>query len=577
MDDSKEGIPMTTKDEHSGAEAKLTVRRVSRRQFMAWSAAGFTGAMLLKLGNTMPAFAARTEALADEAGSKTIVAGWASGPNGLDPEFHYTLRSIGAYRNCSAYPAHFAPKLVGQVYDRDFSKILPKEAKEWKIADDWTSIAITLKEGVMSPMGNELTADDAIWKFQRNWGLKGTTWGFLRDALLMESADQVTKEGKYTFTIHSKSANALLENILAHWNWFFHDSAEYKKHATADDPWATKWAGSNYAGHGAWMITEYTPGQSWTYERNPKYYTQEFYTGNVQKVINKIIPSSTNRVALLESGSIDFAFDLAASELKKLEKTQGVRVDTLPGNKVQYLGFNFAVDSPLKDLNVRQAIGYALPYDELIQRPYLGMAQRMTTTVAPSYAGYDVTKGAFDHSTDLAKAKEYMAKSATPKGFKTTLHYDIGMIGQEETAILIKSALAQIGIEVEIVKVQTGDFFNLAFGGQGFPGMFIYQDMCGAHDVNFGTHLWLKKDHCCAPGKYDNPEIDKLYAEAQGSPADFQKRASLQRQIDTIAFDTDPMGVPMQVLGFNQAARDTAGGWTWYTLNEVIWDGVWKK
>lgn len=567
---------MTTKREEDKA-TKVVARRVSRRQFLTLSAAGLTGAVLLRLGDTMPAFAARSTALSAEDGSQTLVAGWGSGPNGLDPEFHYTLRSIGAYRNCSAYPAHFAPKLVGEVYDRDFSQILPKEAKEWKIADDWTSITVTLKEGIKSPVGNELTADDAVWKFQRNWGLKGTTWGFLRDALLMDSAEQVTKDGPYTFTVHSKSPNALLQNIMAHWNWFFQDSAEYKKHATADDAWATKWSGSNYAGHGAWMITEYTPGQSWTYERNPNYYDKSLYTGNTAKVVNKVIPSSTNRLALLEAGAIDFAFDLQASELRKLETTPGVRVDRLPGNKVQYLGFNFTSDTPLKDINVRTAMGWALPYDQLIERPYLGMASRMTTTVAPSYAGYEVTKGAFDRNTDLAKAKEAMAKSAYAQGFKTTLHYDIGMIGQEETAILIKSALAEIGIDVEIVKVQTGDFFNLAFGGQGFPGMFIYQDMCGAHDVNFGTHLWLKKDHCCSPGKYENAEIDRLYAEAQGSPGDFAKRAELQRQIDTIALTTDPMGVPMQVLGFNQAARQNVGGWTWYTLNEVIWDGAWKK
>ena len=574
---------MANSDNQENGEPKEGVReftacRVSRRQFLTLTAAGTTGAVLLELGNTMPGYAMR-EALAatGESGTQTIVAGWASGPNGLDPEFHYTLRSIGVYRNSSAYPAHFAPKLVGQVYDRDFSRIRPKEAKEWKINNDWTAVTITLKEGVRSPTGNELTADDATWKFQRNWGLKGTTWGFLRDALLMDGPEQITKESKYVFTVHSKSPNALLQNILAHWNWFFQDSVEYKKHASADDRWAAKWAGSNYAGHGAWMITEYTPGESWTYERNPNYYTQEFYTGNVRKVINKVIPSSTNRVALLEAGSIDFAFDLQASELQKLQKTPGVRVDRLPGNKVQYLGFNFAVASPLKDVNVRKAIGYALPYDELIQRPYLGMAQRMTTTVAPSYAGYDITKGVFNDPTDIARAKRFMAQSGYSKGFKTTLHYDIGMIGQEETAIIVKSALAQIGIDVEIVKVQTGDFFNLAFGGQGFPGMFIYQDMCGAHDVNFGTHLWLKKDHCCSPGKYSNAEIDKLYVQAQGTPGNFQKRAQLQREMDNIAFNVDPMGVPMQVLGFNQAARQNVGGWTWYTLNEVIWDGAWKK
>ena len=39
--------------------------------------------------------------------------------------------------------------------------------------------------------------------------------------------------------------------------------------------------------------------------------------------------------------------------------------------------------------------------------------------------------------------------------------------------------LAEIGINVDLVQVQSADYFNLAFGGAGFPSLFIYKDMAG--------------------------------------------------------------------------------------------------
>ena len=138
--------------------------------------------------------------------------------------------------------------------------------------------------------------------------------------------------------------------IQAHIGTVLWDSVEAKKNATADDPWSTKWQASNFAGHGPWKLTQYIAGESWTFERNPNYYDPARYTGNVTKVINRVIPSSANRVALVQSGAIDMAFDLQASELVRLQNAPGVRVDSLIGNHLQWLGFSFntEVGKPLQ-------------------------------------------------------------------------------------------------------------------------------------------------------------------------------------------------------------------------------------
>jgi peptide/nickel transport system substrate-binding protein len=563
-------------DRKSGNDGSSRGWALSRRRLLGAGSAGVAGTCMLgfrpiqALAQDKPAGAPSTP--------QTLVIGWASGPNGVDEEFNASLRSIGVYRNCGTNALRFNYMPVGQVFQDSFSDLILGEAKEYQLNDDWSKITITLKEGVLSPVGNELSTDDVVYRYQRNWALRGTGWGFIKDAMLL-TEDSIVPENRYTYTVSMTGPNALAKLIQAHIGTVLWDSVEAKKNTAADDPWSTKWQSSNFVGHGPWQLTEYVAGESWTFERNPNYYDPARYTGNVTKVINRVIPSSANRVALVQSGAIDMAFDLQASELVQLQKAPGVRVDSLIGNHLQWLGFSFntEVGKPLRDLNVRKAVAAALPFEQLLERPYLGLAQQMRTTVAPAYVGYDQVSKVWAGKYDPESAKKYIAESGYPDGFQTTLHYDIGQPGQEETAIIIKAALAAIGIDVEIVKVQTGDFFNLAFArDKGFPGLFIYRDMAGTPDVNFGTHLWLKSGHCCAPGGYANPEIDALYAEAQGSPGNLDLRIERQVAIDDIALNKDPMGVPMQAVGFHVACRENVGGFWWHSLNEVTWDRAWK-
>lgn len=545
---------------------------LSRRRLLLTSAAG---AMATVAGSA----ALAERAGAQESASQTLVAAWADGPNGTDLAFHAALRSLDIFRANLLTPLAFPPVAAGEVFVPDFGNMVPYAAESWEISDDWSSITITLRPGILSPAGNELTADDVIYSYQRLEATQGHNWPFIQAALNIESTESVTKDDTYVYTINCGGPNALIESINAHCVLSILDSAVYQANATDDDPWAVNWAGSNIAGHGPWKLTEYTPGQSWTLERNENYFDPDAYTGNVAKVINRVVPESANRVALLQAGSVDMAMDLEAAELQSLESTPGIRVDHLPGNFLQWLGFTFDSEaSPqLSDVNVRQAIGYALPFADLLARPYLGQVEQMRSTVAPSYAGFDVTSAAWTREQDLEQARSLLAASEWPDGFTTTLHYNLNAPGQEESAIIIKSALSEIGINVDLVQVQSADYFNLAFGGAGFPGLFIYKDMAGTPDVNFGAHLWLKTNHCCAPGRYSNAEIDALFADAQASPSDFDKRVQNQLQMDEIAFNIDPMGVPMQALGFHGASRENVGGWWWQSLNEILWNRAWKN
>ena len=549
---------------------------ISRRTMLATSAAALVaatgGPILLQMGR---AYAQSSSAVG--APAETLVVGFGSGPNGTDMDFYQAPRSIEIYRNVCISPLAYPPKPVGSAYEPDFTKLEGHAAKEWTVSPDGKSITITLKSGVMSSVGNELTVDDPIWTIRRNFALNGINAGFLKTVAGLSTPDNVVKKDRYTYTITLDRPNALIESNMAHVEFQILDSAEYKKHVTGDDPWAVKWAQTNIVGHGPYKLTAYQAGESFTLERNENYSAKLMaITGNIGKIVAQAIPNSSSRLQLLQAGSIDMGFDFSASELSQLEGS-GVRVDRLSGNYLQWLGFTFAHE--LKDLNVRFAIMHALPLDQLVSGPYLGIAKQMDSMNAPSYPGYSITRTAWQKPKyDLNLAKSFLAKSAYPNGFDTTLDFDAGVVGQEETATIIKSALQGIGINVQLNKRQTTDYFQYAYAiGGGFPGLFLYRDFAGNPDPLFSIGLWVITGHCCSPGKYGNADIDRLYREAQTTIGDPQKRFDLARQIEDIMWNKDPFGVPLDFNGFQAASSPKVTGWMWGPVQEVYWHSVVKK
>jgi len=303
-------------------------------------------------------------------------------------------------------------------------------------------------------------------------------------------------------------------------------------------------------------------------------FTTPAITGNIDKIVFREIPESSNALALLQSGDIDIAYDLAGDQRQKIGAISGFRIDKTPGNFLQWLQFPFATTTnpQLLDLNVRQAIVNAIPYKDILDRAYLGYATQMICALAPIYPGYDVVSKAVGAKVqDLNKAKDFLSKSQYASGFDTTIHYDASIAEQEQIGVLIKAALAEIGINVTLIKQQDSDFVAQAFGSTGFPGMCLFMDMVGLPSPAFTTFLYFLKGHCCSPGGYQDTDINNLYAQQIASIGDVNKQIQLQAQIEDIAWNKDPTGAPLAYPGFQLSLQNKVSGWWWMSLDELLY------
>ena len=125
---------------------------------------------------------------------------------------------------------------------------------------------------------------------------------------------------------------------------------------------------------------------------------------------------------------------------------------------------------PFDDVKVRQAVAYAINYDELSQAGELGTAFPLCGLISDGLM--DVTP--MDPSIcfypyDVAKAKQLMAESSHPNGFEVDLTYAPERNGGFPVeAQLLQAYLAEIGIKANVQSLEvTAQVAKMAEGAYG--------------------------------------------------------------------------------------------------------------
>jgi peptide/nickel transport system substrate-binding protein len=83
------------------------------------------------------------------------------------------------------------------------------------------------------------------------------------------------------------------------------------------------------------------------------------------RVVLREVPTAGNRRALMERGDADLSVDLPFKDAAEIKKSGAYRVVGTPvENSLQYVGLVTKM-KPFDDVRVRQAIAWAVPYEEI--------------------------------------------------------------------------------------------------------------------------------------------------------------------------------------------------------------------
>ncbi len=211
-------------------------------------------------------------------------------------------------------------------------------------------------------------------------------------------------------------------------------------------------------GTGPYMFQEWKPKEEIVVVRNPDYYGEPAYWDEIH-----FLPIEDDKAAeiALEAGELDFA-RISIASVERFESDPNFGLMKKPSLRYRWIGMN--VENPkLQDINVRQAIRYALDVPAMLKVAYLGQAELETTLVPPGLVGHwsDAPK----YERDVEKAREFMAKAGI-----TSL--DLRMDIQDTSEYRVWAEIAQqnlkdIGINLTINPMDSSSFWSIGEGDKG--------------------------------------------------------------------------------------------------------------
>ena len=384
--------------------------------------------------------------------------------NTLDPNIPGATReSFGLSMSTYDRLVSFGRKQLNGKWVFDLDTITGELAESYDVSPDKLKITFHLRKDAKFQDGSPVTADDVKWSLDRC-----VTAPILGKAQLLTgsltSADQFKVIDPLTIEVTLPKPDKLALPNLATVYPMIINSKLAKEHATADDPWAMAWLKEHAAGSGAYVVETFKPGEQVTLKRNEAWNRgSPARPAFFKRIIVQSVPEPATRANLVERGDADIVLDLQASDVQSLEAKGKLKVVSTPQyNAITFVSMNNQIP-PFDNVNVRRAIAFALPYEDMFKAALFG---RGAPLYGASWPDGKPLNGTYPFQQpvklDLDKAKEYLKAAGFPEGFSTTFSFNVGWASQAEPmAALIKESLGKIGIRVDIQKLPDAQMSTL--------------------------------------------------------------------------------------------------------------------
>ena len=495
----------------------------------------------------------------------TIVRAISGDVSTIDPRRNFEARASEMVANMydQLTTFHLVPNADG-VLVADSTRPQGLLAEGWDFNEDCTSVIFTLRQGVkFHHTGNEMTAEDVRWSFLRAAYLDGGGWfdhaviGLYDFGSESDIETAITVIDDYHIRFDFNKPTPFPLHVLSNAGVTVYDSEVLMAHATDDDPWAHEYLKTNDVGTGPFYLEKLEPGVEIVLKRNDDYYLGP---AQAERIILRVIPDAAQQAALLTAGEIDFAEAVPVTAIPDL-RDQGVKVTTVGGNNQAVMYMN-PTKEPFDDVNFRQAISYAYPYDDVLEGVYFGAASRGGGPIPSTTPSYN--PDAPFYSQDLDKARELLAASSYD-GRTLDLYIDGTLAFAPELAIVVQASLAQIGVDVNIVRLDSGQFRDNVFAQDGDVRinpmeffLFYFGSGSWVNEPQYHMELFWEPNAFAMRSNYENPEVtEKLIAAKFLSPAD-PARTQLYHDVQALMLADAPavwLAEPHHIVASSQEVQ----------------------
>ena len=312
----------------------------------------------------------------------------------------------------------------------------PALATEWSVSEDGLTWTFKIREGVTFHDGEPLTADAVVKSIEAAKDHAGASFIWLPLASVT-ATDPMTVE----MTLSYAAPMDLVASSL-YGAWIV--SPKALEAAAADE---TYFEAGIAAGTGPYTIESYTPDSEVLLTANESYWGGWDDVDHYDKVLVSIMPEAVNQQQALDGGDVDIAFNVPTENIDSYRTNADFTVLEEP-SFFNYVGLFNTAKAPLDDVKVRQALSYAIPYEDIIA---VGAQGYGTQSHGPVPAGvFPFDPEVPQYTQDLDKAKALLAEAGYADGFPLEITYASENQNEARFAPLLQDAFSQLGIDVTL-------------------------------------------------------------------------------------------------------------------------------
>lgn len=420
----------------------------------------------------------------------------------------------------------------GQMYEalvtRDADlNLQPELAESWEAgADGWT---FKLRQGVKFHDGSDFNAEDVVFSFARANHEASDFKEQAKNVVAVEVIDD------YTVKLVTDGPNPILPNQLT--SIYIMDKGWAEAHdVVAPQDFKAKeetYAVRNSNGTGPFTLVSRAPDEMTELGRNPEWWGNDMFPGNIDKIVYRPIGNAATRVAALLSGEVDFVLDPPLQDIKRIEGADGLGVKTVAQIRSIFFGMDQGVDklrssdadgNPFKDVRVREAFNLAID-KPAIQRVVMEGLSFPTGMITPPGVLGNTPENDASYGFDVAKAKALLTEAGYPDGFSIQLDCPNNRYNNDEKICQAAVAmLAKIGVKVSLdaipkaqhfpkIQKRETDFYMLGWGVPTLDSHYVFSYLLD------GEGSWN------ATG-YNNPRVNEVTA-AITTEIDIPKRTAM--------------------------------------------------
>ncbi len=452
-------------------------------------------------------------------------------------------------------------------FKRGSTEIEPSLAKGWTQSDDRLVWTFTLRDGVTFHDGTLLDADAVVFSFERQRdpahpARRATSqFAYYQNNFKALKKVEAVDPATVRFTLSEPYAPFLA--ALALFNCAIVSPAAFASEGKDADGRCKYNFAQKPVGSGPFIFEGWEKDVHITLRANKAYWGGAPY---LDKLVFKAVVDAQTRLKELEAGGIHGMENPELRDLEMIQKNPDLRLLGSPGINVCYLAMHTG-KKPFDDMRVRQAVAFAIDKKRIIATAYDNLAKPAVSMCPETMAGF--SKALIDRVRDTKRAKRLLAEAGYANGFKTELWYPViqrAYLGdQATTAIQIQQDLKEVGIEVEIRKMEWTAILTATSNGE--HAMCLMGWMADIFDPDNFLYVLLDKDNAVEGTAnnlsfYKGERVHELLLGAQRS-YDWLRRERLYAEAQELLFEEAPT-VPLATVPDFRALRKDVRGYSIY-------------